>query len=203
MCQRLLIAHQVKEAHNMMWIIQHSSIQLLLALWIIQLIYTAYATVKTKLHDGIKAGVIILLFAITYITVDVSKNWLGTPSFTDDEVVGILDGFDKFTVENKPMFAIMATTKTGPFMFVIPWEPKTETDLKASMNRRATTGQQTVIRKKASNQIDVGKSTSGGKPGTGKLGGKGGPESGFDSGETELYDFTDQVLIPKADLDNK
>ena len=187
----------------MFWILQYPAVQLLLVLWILQLIYTAYATMTGKFDDRIKPFIIILLFVTMYSTVDISKNWLGTPSFTDSEVVGILDGYDKITVDNKPMFAIMATTKSGPFMFVIPYEKQTEKDLGDSMKKRADTGKQTMIRKRSSKQLELAKEGQDGKPGKGKPGGKGGPTSGFDSSETEFYDFTDQLLIPKHDPNEK
>ena len=127
----------------MLWIIQYPSIQILFIFWIVQLLYAGYATTTIKVNDFIKSLIIISLFIITYYTVELSKNWLGTPSFTDDEVVGTLDGYDKFIVNGKEMFSIMVTTKTGPFMFVMPYSPQIEKDLSESMAKKSTEGAQT------------------------------------------------------------
>ena len=189
----------------MFWIIQYPSIQILLTLWIIQLIYTAYATINGKINESLKAFLIVLLFVTMYSTVTISNTWLGFPSFTDDEVVGTLDGYDKMAVEGKTMLAVMVTTKTGPFMFVIPYNPKVEKDLSTSMNKKVTTGKPTVIRKKSSAQLELEKdkeeqdAKAGNKAGLGK----GGPQSGFDSSEMEFYDFTDQLLLPKSQDNGK
>jgi hypothetical protein len=185
----------------MFWIIQYSGVQLLIALWLLQLLYAAYATVKGRFDDRFKPFIIILLFVSMYCTIDISQFWLGTPSFTNDEVVGILDGYDKITVEGKPMMSVMVTTKTGPFMFVVPYNSKTDDDLRSSMAKKADSGIQTMIRKRSSKQLDLLKSGNTGKEGN-KGTSNGGAASSIGDGQMEFYDFTDQLLQPKHD-DNK
>lgn len=184
----------------MFWIIQYPGIQLLLVLWIIQLIYTAYATITCKFNELIKSFLIILLFVTMYYTVNISGNWLGYPSFTDDEVVGTLDGYDKMTVRDKTMIAVMVTTKDGPFMFVIPYSPKSEKDLSTSMHKKVTTGKPTLVRKRAAKQLELERDDEAKEGKLSNVPGKGnsGPLSGLDSGEMEFYDFTEQLLVPKS-----
>ena len=141
----------------MFWLISYPGVQLLILMWVLQLVFTAFATLRSTMHDLTKGLVIILLFVSCYYTVDISKNWLGTPSFTDDEVIGVLDGYDQFTAEGKQMIAVMVTSKTGPFMFAIPYDPKTEKDLSQSMQRKSTTGKPTMVRKRSKKQLEVAK----------------------------------------------
>ena len=186
----------------MFWLISYPGVQLLILMWVLQLVFTAFATLRSKMHDLTKGLVIILLFVSCYYTVDISKNWLGTPSFTDDEVIGVLDGYDQFTAEGKQMIAVMVTSKTGPFMFAIPYDPKTEKDLSQSMQRKSTTGKPTMVRKRSKKQLEVAKGEAGEQedqngqgntPGGGRHGGGGGRSDS----PMEFYDFTDQLLVPK------
>jgi hypothetical protein len=185
----------------MFWLISFPGVQLLIVMWVLQLMYTAYATVKSTTNHHIKSLVIILLFVSCYLTIYISKNWLGTPSFTDDEVIGTLNGFDQFMYEGKTELAIMITTKNGPFMFAIPFDSQSEKDLQSSINREATTGKPTIVRKRSTKQQSYmakldpsyendehieqqGPEGTMKTPGSSKRGG----------GQLEFYDFTDQML---------
>lgn len=190
----------------MLWLLSFPGVQLLILMWVLQLVYTAFATLRSNMHDLVKGLVIVLLFVSCYFTVNISQNWIGTPSFTDDEVIGKLDGFDQFTAEGKQMIAVMVTTKTGPFMFVVPYDPQTEKDLNQSMQRKSKTGQPTMVRKRSKKQLEVakGEGDQAGRPG------QQGPESGGRQGggqstdrQMEFYDFTEQLLVPKHAPDEK
>ena len=160
----------------MLWLLSFPGVQLLLLMWVLPLIYTAFATLRSNMSDLVKALVIVLLFVSCYCTVNISQNWIGTPSITDGEEIGMLDGVANFEANNKHMMAIMVTTKTGPFMFAIPYEAGLEKDLMSSMKRRYVTGQLTMLRKRSKSSMEGG-----------------------GLGQAELYDFTDQFLTPKPD----
>lgn len=190
----------------MFWLISYSGVQLLIFMWLAQVVYTAYVTMKGNVNNLIKVIVIILLFVSCYFTIDVSKNWIGTPSFTEDEVIGTLSGYDQFIVEGKHMLAIMITTKSGPFMFAVQYNPKLEKELNTSMQRRSATGKPTLIRKRSAQQIEIAKSALGDQSSKQESNvNKAHQGDGGDSpdGEMEFYDFTDQLLTPKSTSTSK
>lgn len=182
----------------MFWLLSFPQIQFLILLWVLQLIYTAYATATSNINFYIKPVVIISLFVLCYFTIDISKNWVGTPSFTDDEIVGTLSGFDQFTYEGKEQLVIMVSTKTGPFMFSIPYDADTEKSLNKSMAQKITTGKPTIIRKLAVGQLidSSAKDTDNQSENSHDRHGHGDGSGG--NGPMEFYDFTDQYLVPKS-----
>jgi len=176
----------------MLWLLSLHEVQFLLAIWLIQLMYAAVVTVGCKWNWKSKAIAIPILFAACYQTIMVSNSLLGTPKFTNDEITGTLAGYAEFKNGDQKELAVLLITKTGPIMFAVPYDPKSETDLRQAMNQLATTGKPTLVRKKSNNQLQNAKQTNkNGKEGQGNQ----------VSGNLELYDFTDQLLVPKGQKD--
>jgi hypothetical protein len=172
----------------MLWLLQYHSVQFLIVIWLIQVIYTAYATLQARFDHRIKSFIIVLLFITSYYSIIMSGSFLGTPNFSDDEVQGLLDGFDIFTHDGVKEFAVMVTTDKGPLLITLPFDIKGEANLDQAMNRRALTGMPTMIRKRSKRQMAALKARDGVDV----------DKAEFDNGQVELFDFTDQVLTAKT-----
>jgi hypothetical protein len=170
----------------MLWLLQFRSVQFLIILWVLQVIYTAYATLQANINHKIKSIVIVLLFVTSYYTIIMSGVFLGTPNFSDDEQLGRLDGFDVITHQGVKEFAIMITTDTGPLLITMPFDNKAEASLDKAMNQFYSTGRPTMIRKRSPKQTKQAKDV----PNADK--------TEFDNGTVEMFDFTDQVLTAKT-----
>jgi hypothetical protein len=175
----------------MLWLLHFHSIQILIVLWILQLIYTAYATLAGKIHHVVKSFVIVLLFATSYYSIIMSGKFLGTPNFSDEEQQGILNGFSTFIHDDIREFAVFITTSDGPLLITLPYTTKLEAKLDEAMKQLSNTGRPTMIRKRSPGQMSKLK-----KPGS-KDGKESGDNAEFDNGQTEMFDFTDQVLAAK------
>jgi len=119
---------------------------------------------------------------------ELEQELANSKKFSDDEVQGLLDGFDIFTHDGVKEFAVMVTTDKGPLLITLPFDIKGEANLDQAMNRRALTGMPTMIRKRSKRQMAALKARDGVDV----------DKAEFDNGQVELFDFTDQVLTAKT-----
>jgi hypothetical protein len=165
-------------------------VQLLIVLWLLQIILGSFALLKCNINHKLKAFGIIFIFALGYYTLTISGSFLGTPNFYDNEIQGTLNGFDVFTHDGKKEFAVLITTNNGPLLVTLPYTPKAESELDSDMNDKFTKGIPTLLRKRSEQQVDAN-SKNGGTPGGGQDGAK------FDNGKFETFKFIDQLLTSK------
>lgn len=187
----------------MLWLLHFRSVQILVALWVLQIIYTAIVTIRTKFDYRIKALFIVGVFLTSWYTIVVSENLLGTPNFSNNDIEGVLDGYDIFMHDGIKEFAVMISTKSGPMLITVPFSSKTKDKLSNAMATETSSGIP-IIFKRIAHPIKAKTGKKGSGNGTDH---KGNGNNGNQSGSTVSHDhqtdngmvfeFTKQSLPPK------
>lgn len=186
----------------MLWLLDIPAIELLLALWIALMIYAAIATIFLKINYLYKIIIIPVIFIVAYQSVIVSEILVGTPSYSENETQGNLGGYVIFEKNGQKQIAVLLSTKQGPMLYALPYDPDTEKNLSQAMSKLTQKGIPTLIRKKGKLSVEASQGQNGEESADGDSQGKGTNKKvgkfGNQSGPLEFYDFVDQYLIPKS-----
>lgn len=184
----------------MLWLLELHQVYILFSMLLLLMLYAAVVTVRVNMPAWAKVLIIPLIFTITYQSMVVSEILVGKPSYSEAESQGILGGYVIFDKNGHKEIAFLLNTKDrGPTLFAVPYDPDTEKGLSQAMQKLATKGIPTMVRKKGKavdSQGEEGEGKEGEGKGDGRVG-KGGIGGGSQKGPLEFYDFTDQYLVPK------